>query len=103
MNASRDARLVQEHLDELFLVREVRMKTFDRDEALEAADPGQAREIHGGHATGRDLAHQLVAIHALSPSAGVEQFSHSLEPSERPDARPRSDRDPRLHAEALGP
>ena len=103
MNARSDARFVQEHLDELFLARQMRMQPLHRDEALKAADAGQARKVHRGHATGRDLAHQLIAIDALSPRAGVEEFRHSLEPSERPDARPGTERHPRLNAEALRP
>jgi len=57
MNARRNARFIQEHFDELFLGREVRVQSLDCDEALEATHASQAREVHRRHATGRDFAH----------------------------------------------
>ena len=44
---------------------QVRAFTTAQIEALEAADPGKTREEHGSHATGGDLAHQLVAVDPL--------------------------------------
>jgi hypothetical protein len=74
MDARCDARFVEEHLDEFFLAREVRVQALHRNEALEAAHPRQARQVHGGHATGGNLAHQLVAIDALAARAGIEEL-----------------------------
>jgi hypothetical protein len=62
VDARGQARLLEEHLDELGLAREVRVEPLDGDEALEAADAGEAREKHGRHAAGRQLGHQLEAI-----------------------------------------
>ena len=45
---------------------EVRMQALDRDEALEAADAGEAREVHRRHAAGGELGDQLEPI---EPSA----------------------------------
>ena len=90
MNARRNAGLIEEHLDELFLGREVWVQPLHRDEALEAADPGQAREVHRRHATRRDLAHELIAIDALTPRAGVEEFRHSARTFRAPRRSPRN-------------
>src|SRR5262249_53956448 len=62
VNAGRESRFVEEHLDELFFAREMWMKALDGDETAKAADAAQACEIHGGHAARRDLADELVAI-----------------------------------------
>ena len=64
-----EARLVEEHLDELLLVREVRVQPLDGDEALEAADAEDRAEEHRGHAARRELGHELVAIEPLGHSA----------------------------------
>ncbi len=74
MDARRDARLIQEHLDELFFARQMRMEPLDGDEALETADAGQARQEHRGHTTGRELTDELVAIDALPPRTRVEEL-----------------------------
>ena len=60
------ARLLEEHLDELGLAREVRVQALDGDEALEAPDARQAREVHRGHPAGRELGDQLEAIEPLA-------------------------------------
>ncbi len=57
-----EARLLEEHLDELGLAREVGVKALDRDEALKAADAGEAPEVHGGHPAGRELGDELEAV-----------------------------------------
>ncbi len=75
MNARRDARFVEEHLDELFLTGKVRVEPLHRHEALEAADAREAREIHRRHAAGRNFADEFIAIDALSPRAGSKSFA----------------------------
>ena len=69
----REARLVEEHLDELLLAREVRVQALDGDEALEAADAEDAAQENGGHAAGRELGDELVAVEPLMPFA-IKKF-----------------------------
>ena len=73
VDARREARLVEEHLDELLLVREVRVQPLDRDEALKPADAEDAGQEHGRHAARRDLGDQLVPVEPLMPSA-IKKF-----------------------------
>jgi hypothetical protein len=56
----RDARLVEEHLGELLLLREVRVNALERDELLEPRRAGDAREIHRRHPARRELEHELI-------------------------------------------
>ena len=73
VDARGEARLVEEHLDELFLAGEVRVQALDGDEALEAADAAEPGEEHRRHAAGRDLADQLVAVEPPLRVGRVEQ------------------------------
>ncbi len=57
-----EARLLQEHLDELGLAREVRVQALDPDEALKAARAGEATEVHGRHPSGRELRDELETV-----------------------------------------
>ncbi len=49
------ARLVEEHRDELGVLRELRVQALDRDGAREARRPEQAPEVHRRHPARRDL------------------------------------------------
>ena len=57
-----EARLVEEHLDELGVAREVRMQALDPDEALKAPGAGEAPEVHRRHPAGRELGDELEAV-----------------------------------------
>ena len=57
-----EPRLVEEHLDELGLAREVRVQALDGDEPLKAARAREAPEVHGRHPAGRELGDQLEAV-----------------------------------------
>jgi hypothetical protein len=61
VDARGDARLVEEHVDELIVLDEVRVDALDRDPLLEAAGPVHARQVHAGHAAGADLVDDAVA------------------------------------------
>ena len=78
VDARGEARLVEEHLDELGLAREVRVQPLDGDEALEAADARQAREEHRGHAAGRELGDQLEAIEPLAVPLDGDELAQRL-------------------------
>ena len=54
-NARRNARFVQEHGRELFVLGELRMQALDGDGAREASRPHQPPEVHGRHAACGDL------------------------------------------------
>jgi len=62
VNARREPRLLEEHLDELGLARQVRMQALDGDEPLEAANAGETRQVHRGHPARRELGDQLEPI-----------------------------------------
>ncbi len=61
VDARGEARLVEEHGDEVGLVLEVLVHRLERDEPLEPADAHRPRQEHRGHAARRDLANRLVA------------------------------------------
>src|SRR5690606_24449818 len=61
VDARRDARLVEEHVDELVVLDEVRVDALDRDPLLEAARPVHAGEVHARHAADADLVDDAVA------------------------------------------
>src|SRR5688500_3483349 len=86
MDARRDARFVEEHVDEFFFARQVWVQALHRHEALEATHPGQARQIDGRHAARGDLAHQLVAIDSLSTRAGIKELGRHEPPQNLPVA-----------------
>jgi hypothetical protein len=60
-NTGDDARLIEEHLDEALLAREMGKNALDDDGALEAARPDEATEENFGHATGGERAHHIIA------------------------------------------
>jgi hypothetical protein len=66
-----DARLLEEHLDELGLGGEVRMDDLDRDELLEAGVAGGATEVHGRHPAVTEALDDLVAPERASGRHGV--------------------------------
>ena len=68
-----DARLVEEHRDELRILREVRVDELERHELLVAPRPERARGVHGSHAARRELRAQLVAP---EPPARAELDRH---------------------------
>jgi len=77
IEAGRDDRLIQEHLAELRLAREVREDTLQRDDLLEAERPELLREIQPCHAAfGEDtdetiLADRLLCSHERTDIAHV--------------------------------
>ncbi len=75
VDARGEARLLQEHLDELGLARQVRVQALDGGEALEAADAREAREVHRGHAARRELGHELEAIELLALSFDCDELA----------------------------
>lgn len=56
------ARLVQEHADELFLLRQVRENPLDRDDLLETLETRALRSVDLGHSPRSDLLEYLVAL-----------------------------------------
>jgi hypothetical protein len=62
------------------------VQPLHRHEALEAAHAGEARQVHRGHAAGRNFAHQLVAIDALAAYAGIEELGGHVGASEPSDS-----------------
>ncbi len=76
MDQRREPRLVEEHLDELLLIREMRVEPLDGDEPLEPADtpPSRARKTRCAMPPCRDLADELVAIELPSGIGGIEQL-----------------------------
>jgi hypothetical protein len=60
MEVADDAGLVDEHLDEVFVARELRQHPLDHDEARKPRAPGLARQVHLAHATDCQPAHGLV-------------------------------------------
>src|SRR6185312_14107449 len=56
----REARFVEEHVDELRVRRELREDALDHGELLEPLDADGAREIELRHPPDRDLANQVV-------------------------------------------
>jgi hypothetical protein len=80
MKPRRQPRLVEEHLDELVLAREVRMETLDRDEALKPADATEAREKNGRHPTACQLGDELEPVETLDLSFVREKLRQGLRP-----------------------
>ena len=60
-----ELRLVREHRDEFVVVRDVRQDLLDRDDLLEALDPGAAGAKDLGHSAARDLLEKLVLAEAI--------------------------------------
>ena len=66
----RDLRLVDEHRDELFVLRDVRQDPLDGDELFEATRPRRPREEDLAHAALAETPHERVAPEALSFDVG---------------------------------
>src|SRR5436309_3221789 len=58
--SSGSPRLVEEHVDELLVAREVRQDALQADQLLEARRAGLLGEVHLGHAAGGDELDELV-------------------------------------------
>ena len=67
-DARRDARLVEEHLDEALVLDEVGVDALDGDPLLEAARPVDAREVNARHAADADFVDDAVAAEQEGPS-----------------------------------
>src|ERR1051325_826990 len=57
-----EARLVQEHVDEVAVRRKLRQHAPDRDPLAEPPDHGALAPVHLGHAAGGDTFDNLVAL-----------------------------------------
>ena len=66
MDPRRQARFVEEHLDELGVPRQVLVQPLDRVEPLEAPRPAEAREKDRPHSPARELSDQLEPIELRS-------------------------------------
>ena len=60
MDSRRDARLVDEHLGEGVIRREVLMDPLEREEAVKAADPHGSSQVDGGHTAAAELTQDLI-------------------------------------------
>src|SRR5690606_22115849 len=60
-DARGQAGFLEEPRLEVFVIAQVRMDDLDRELARETSRPRQPSEIHGGHASGRDPAEDLIA------------------------------------------
>lgn len=67
-----DLGLVEEHAHEALVGREVGQHALERDELLEAALAYQARDVHFGHAAGRDAKQRLVATEPDAGGSGLQ-------------------------------
>jgi hypothetical protein len=76
--ADREARLVEEHADEIGILREVGMQPLDRDRSRETDGADEARDMDRGHAAGRDFAVQRVPTQtsAIVRAAGLFRHLH---------------------------
>ncbi len=73
LDAGGEARLIQEHPDELRLTRQVRVHHLDRDELREARRATSAPEIERCHTPRRDVAEDLVPCEDLSGTKLLHQ------------------------------
>ena len=76
VDACGEACLVEEHVDEFFLVREVGVQDLDRDETLEASHALCASDEDFRHAAGRERRQDLVTAESLAdqrlgPALGI--------------------------------
>ena len=67
VDARGDAGLVEEHVDELIVLDEVRVDALDRDPLLKAAGPVHAGQVHARHAAYADLVDDAVATEEEGP------------------------------------
>ena len=75
VQARREPRLVQEHLDEALVLREVRQHALDRDALLEALHADGFAEVHLRHAAGFEALDDAVLVFGRRPSD--EQRDHT--------------------------
>ena len=75
---ARDLRLVDEHLDEVVVLGEVREHALDRDEVRRAVRVERLRAIDLRHAAERDAIEQVVAAELLSPSHRRRPAYHAV-------------------------
>ncbi len=68
MQGRGETRLVEEHLDERRVARQLRQDPLDHPELLEALESHRAREVELGHATDRDLANQVILAELVARS-----------------------------------
>src|SRR5262249_14767718 len=57
-----EPRLVEEHLDELLLLAQMRKDALDRDALLEPLDPPVLGDVHLGHAARREALDDLISL-----------------------------------------
>ncbi len=62
VNPRRQTRLVQEHRDEIVVLRQVVVQALDGVKTLKPARPAEASQIHRPHAADRELGDELEAI-----------------------------------------
>ena len=65
MDRRREARFVEEHLDEFLLARQVGVQPLDRDEALKAAGAEYPSQKDGRHPARSKFGDELVPIEPL--------------------------------------
>ena len=69
LEARGDARLVEEHLAQLFAVSEMRLDAFQRDDLDEALDPAALGDVEAAHPALAEQAEQLVAAEGFSDAS----------------------------------
>ncbi|KYF66223.1 hypothetical protein BE15_35130 [Sorangium cellulosum] len=67
VDASRDTRLVEEHVDELIVLDQMRVDPLDRDPLLEAAGAIHASEVNARHSAHPDLVDHAVTAQEVGP------------------------------------
>lgn len=77
MKMRREARLIEEHRDELRLLGQVRVEDLDGEQPLEAASAGEPREIDGAHPPSGDLGDELVAAESNRGTSSIKESGPS--------------------------
>jgi hypothetical protein len=67
IDAGGDARLIEEHIDELVVLDEVRVDALDSDPLLEAAWAVHTAEVHARHTADADFIDDAVASQEERP------------------------------------
>ena len=86
VDAGRDPRLVEEHVDELIVLDQVRVDALDRDHLREAAGAVDPPQVQLGHAAPAELGEELVAAEAHRVIGPAGQRAHRNLPRVRPVA-----------------
>ena len=73
LDARGEARLVEEHRDELGVLRELRMQALDRDGAREADRAEEAPEVDRRHAARGDLVVERITPYDAKRSAAFSR------------------------------